>query len=127
MTLQTENFKDAIDRFALELATIERHRLVKRLAQEVLRKTVARTPVRTGLLKSNWQIKFSDPDSAEKTEVRSNPIGDEESKLRALHLHRVVYIVNPVHYAVYVEYGTDRIAPRLMLTRSLEEVYGGIR
>ena len=36
---------------------------------------------------------------------------------------QTIYIANNVSYAVYIEEGTARIAPRLMLERSINEAF----
>lgn len=79
---------------------------VEELALRVFGKTVMRTPVDTGLLRRSWQIGEI---------VR---VGDGLE----------VEIINPVEYAMYVEYGHRTknhmgwVEGRFMLTLSLNEV-----
>jgi hypothetical protein len=64
-------------------------------AKEFVVRVKEKTPVRTGNLQRGWDY-----------EVQPND----------------VYIFNPVDYASYVEYGTDRFEGRYMLERTLLEI-----
>ncbi|MFC3802709.1 HK97 gp10 family phage protein [Cohnella sp. GCM10012308] len=79
---------------------------IRELAARLLAKTVARTPVDTGLLRRSWQI----------GEIKWTPTGIE------------VEIINPVEYAMYVEHGhrtrdhAGWVDGRFMLTISIQEL-----
>ncbi|CAI6087177.1 HK97 gp10 family phage protein [Cohnella sp. JJ-181] len=79
---------------------------IRELAGHLLAKTIARTPVDTGLLRRSWQI----------GEIKWTPTGIE------------VEIINPVEYAMYVEYGhrtrnhAGWVDGRFMLTISIQEL-----
>ncbi len=121
MTLQTNDFFQEIEQFVHTVTVTERARLVRSIVTDVMRSAVAATPVDTGLLKSNWQISYSG--EAEVVGIRDDPVGAELPKLKAAHLIKRIFIVNPVYYAVYIEFGTDRISPQFMLTQALESGY----
>lgn len=82
---------------------------IKELAARMLAKTIARTPVDTGRLRQGWTI---------------GDIVDNGSSYE-------VEIINPVDYAIYVEYGHRKrnaefgmgwIDGKLMMTISIEEL-----
>ena len=88
--------------------------------RKILTTSYSLTPVKTGHLQSNLQISF-DGEAEVIPGVRPNPISDELSKLRnfdGLELS----IINPVHYAPYVEFGSPTNTPALMLTTAVESV-----
>lgn len=67
----------------------------KHFAEEFVTRVADKTPVDTGLLQASWGY-----------------------TLRSAYIR----IVNPVHYADYVENGTPFMAPRAMLARTIREV-----
>lgn len=79
---------------------------IKELSARLLAKTIARTPVDTGLLRRSWTI----------GQIVHIPAGIE------------VEIINPVEYAMYVEYGHRTrnhkgwVEGRFMLTISIDEL-----
>lgn len=79
---------------------------IRELAGRLMAKTIARTPVDTGLLRRSWQI----------GEIKRTPAGFE------------VEIINPVEYAMYVEHGhrtrnrAGWVDGRFMLTISIQEL-----
>ncbi|MEK3722308.1 HK97 gp10 family phage protein [Paenibacillus sp. FSL H8-0034] len=79
---------------------------VKELAARLLAKTIAHTPVDTGKLRQGWTV---------------GEIVDNGSSYE-------VEIINPIEYAMYVEYGhrtrnhNGWVNGRLMLTISVEEL-----
>jgi hypothetical protein len=82
-----------IDKFSVELETHLR-KFKEQFGIELLERTRARTPVRTGNLRDGWGFKLKDTS---------------------------IEVYNTQPYATFVEYGTDKIAPRAMLRTSLAE------
>jgi hypothetical protein len=82
-----------IDKFSVELETHLR-KFKEQFGIELLERTRARTPVRTGNLRDGWGFKLKDTS---------------------------IEVYNTQPYATYVEYGTDKIAPRAMLRTSIAE------
>lgn len=73
------------------------HEALKQVGDALLTRANANTPVRSGRLRSGNRVK----------------IGPFPS--------RTVTVSNDTPYAVFVEFGTSRMAPRLFLTRALNE------
>lgn len=78
----------------------EYNKFIEKHALDLYNRVLEKTPYRTGFLLDNWQIDF-------------------EYVKEWLD----VYLYNNAHYAIYVEEGTEKMAPRMMLALSLEEVY----
>ena len=91
--MKRESFFGTIDKFAVELDTKLR-RFKEEFGVELLERTRARTPVKSGALKGGWGF------TNKKTSIE---------------------IYNTQEYAAYVEFGTDKMAPRAMLRTSLLE------
>lgn len=97
---------------------------IKRLTFGVLERAVLRTPTITGRLKGGWQITLGKPAHSETNmEDKSGQatIIAGLSAMSGYQLGQSVWITNNVHYAGYVEFGTDKMNPVLMLTRAMEE------
>lgn len=79
---------------------------IREIAERLLAKTIARTPVDTGDLRRGWTI----------GQITRTPAGFE------------VEIINPVEYSLYVEYGhrtadhSGWVDGRFMLTISIQEL-----
>ncbi|MCY9658121.1 HK97 gp10 family phage protein [Paenibacillus chondroitinus] len=98
-------FKQRIDQLQ-EHAHAFQEECLKELVSRLFAKTVARTPVLTGELRRGWSI---------------GPIQHVGSQIQ-------IEIINPVEYAMYVEYGHRTkdhkgwVEGRFMLTTSIEEL-----
>jgi len=69
--------------------------LEEKFKEEFLHRVAQRTPVRTGALKAGWEW-------------------DEQGDS--------LYFTNDVEYAIFVEQGTSKMAPRMMVGTTLLEV-----
>lgn len=115
-------FSANFDKFAENSAMLAMQQ-VRKVALDILRGVLRKTPVDTGLLRGSWQVGLNRTPSG---------VGDANTAAAAVTASAIgtlatakptdtIIIVNNVEYAVYVELGTDRIAPRLMLSRSVNE------
>lgn len=77
----------------------------KKLCFEALRRIMVRTPVDTGTARASWTLRF-DEESAEVVKAA---------------------IVNSTHYAIYLEYGHSKQAPKGMVRITLAELAQEIR
>lgn len=99
------NFKNGLDKLR-EHAPAFQEECLKELVSRLFAKTVARTPVLTGELRRGWSI---------------GPIQRVGSQIQ-------IEIINPVEYAMYVEYGHRTkdhrgwVEGRFMFTTSIEEL-----
>lgn len=91
--MKRESFNGTIDKFSVELDTKLR-RFKEEFGVELLERTRARTPVRSGALKGGWGFR---------------------NKATSIEIY------NTQEYAAYVEFGTEKMAPRGMLRTSLLE------
>ena len=101
--------------------------MVRRLALSIYTNTILKTPVDTGMLRNSWLIGVNqDPEGV----GSAGAAGAAASAVAMASMVGVlpgdsIIIINNVEYAVYVEEGSDRNAPRAMLRRSIEEAVGG--
>jgi len=103
-------------------------KLLRKVALMILRETVKnqhdRRAVDTGLSIGNWQC----------TVGRDNedimPIGTQPESAAVQQLYylknegigEVIFIFNNVRYTIYLEFGTDKMAPRAMLRDAISSV-----
>lgn len=97
------------------------------VAKELLITARDRTPIDTGFLSSQWKLS-DNPDAPDVAnpggpfhvyDPAPDPVMPENG-------FETLYVLNPTEYAVFVEYGTVHMAPRLMLTLAAEEVQARI-
>jgi len=98
ISLDFDEFEADAEEFTQKMKD-DYNRWIKKHAIDLLKRTIHKTPVDTGTLIDGWDLDFDFIDG-----------------------WLTVYIENFVSYAEYVEYGTDRMDARLMLTLSLDEV-----
>lgn len=122
-----------VKRFSLEI-TEEAEKWVEEDAARFLRvigmkawsKFISRTPVKTGRLKGNWQVGVTREPSRElKVLDKDGSRTRTKGELQILNAKAfdVLYIVNNLPYASYIENGHSKIkAPRGMVRISLEEI-----
>lgn len=133
--------------FALDITAFVRKvelrtdQAIRAIAFDLYDRITKRTPVDTGLLRSNWQIGVGAAPGG-RLPIRSNYLQEEQSKLQQVSASTDVYIVNNLAYALVVEYGGypnppkggdgktlngfSRQAPAGMLRISLIETQGNI-
>lgn len=119
-------FIKGLERADAELRT-EYRKFVRGLMLDLLTGVTMDTPFDTGLLRSNWQVGI-DEEPGDKLEISDvmTVLAAGMAKLQRLPnpYGITIYIVNNVHYASYVEYGTPFMAPRAMLARNIMRLGG---
>jgi len=119
-----------VENLAHQGVTEWRQEMVKTVLKEVLTRTIERTPVDEGRLRSSWVQQISalggtapsgwegaDPDSAAIREGAN----DGEVLIETDEETTQMDSVNHVEYAKYVEYGTRKMDAERMAGQSLEE------
>lgn len=102
----------------LELGAVQR-----RLSFEILDGVVRRTPVDTGLLRSNWHVSIGTPSEARYAVGAS---GNTRSRIDQATGREAVYIQNNMPYARRIEYGWSKQAPNGMVRPTLGEVQANL-
>lgn len=99
------------------------------IALELMNRVKEYTPVDTGWLRANWIDRLNSPSGNE----TPRPSGAQSGEFTAYQpeglytaiasakLGDVIYLVNDVPYAPYIEYGTSRMEARGMLRRAVSE------
>jgi len=131
-----QEFNALVDEFAQDLMPQQVTLLQKKVALELLRQVVFRTPVDTGRARGNWQTCVGQAGEAEvilvplpdHTPYDASPPIDVAgadaltagmNALKSLGNWQTVFIFNNVPYIIYLEDGTSRQAPWGMLRLSL--------
>lgn len=90
------------------------HTFESEAMQEIGRRVIARTPVRTGKLVSNYNYSVSSPDLTVTDNLGIRTLNHADAMpAKAVGLRH--WISNGVPYGVYVEHGTSRMAARAMI------------
>lgn len=108
-----------------KVAIVKAQEQVKEISAAILRDVsvgglgvaVDATPVLSGLLVGNWKLTRNQMNTEVDTgigPVRSGAKQRAEVAGREVKLGDVVFVTNPVPYSGFVNYGTSKIAPRLM-------------
>lgn len=125
--LQLSKFAKSID--------VEVEKVVRKVAFDVFRGVVSRTPVDTGWARASWNISFGTADLS----VPSKPAGGEtaakalngvqESKLNtAMAKFPVVWITNNLNYIQFLEAGHSKQSGKgFMVQRTMAEVFADLR
>ncbi len=125
-----ESFNAAFEEFKKRIVPTSVVVATKKLALELLKKIVLKTPVDTGRARGNWQLTVNTPAtdivpgpySEDNTEVSSDVINTALSNLKGLEPFQDVWVTNNVAYIVYLEAGTSDQAPSGMIAISIDEV-----
>ena len=91
--------------------------IVRKIALDVFRGAVDRSPVISGLLKGSWNVGVN----VEEKQLGAGPGASGKrfaQQIGKFKLGDTIVISNPVEYAEYVENGTPKMAPRKMLLSS---------
>jgi len=115
--LQIKGLKDLVDENA--------DALVQAVALQVLASVVELSPVDTGAYKGNWQVGNARPKTGvlkrlDKPGTRTLSSGTQT--ITRQQPGQSIFISNNVHYATYLEFGTEHMDARYILKRSLMRV-----
>jgi len=97
----------------------------KKIALDVLRGVVLKTPVDTGTARGGWQVTLdTGPARAaeRKDKYGSLTVNDGMGVIDAVRFGQAIFITNNVSYIKYLEEGTERMKPFKMLALTLEEM-----
>lgn len=108
------NLRLDVDRWIAQ-ARIRPQVFVHEFIQDITKEQVQATPVDTGTLRANWFPDYGP--SAQEPTTRTDPSGVEaianvSAFLRGFRVGQTFYFLNNTSYAKFVEFGTERMAPR---------------
>ena len=103
----------------------QRTMIVKKIAFDLFRKVIFKTPVLTGRARANWLVSVAAPrnetvDETDKTGIRA--IGDVQSVITGWNADSDIYLSNNLPYIYGLERGRSKKAPRGMVKISVSEV-----
>lgn len=106
------SFQADLRRFALN-TKIKSDKIVRKVALDVVRELVQRTPVDTGLARSNWFIGYERGSSVDPAKSKNGAPSLARSAQFAANLGAgsTFYIVNNVPYIMRLEFGSSKQAP----------------
>lgn len=97
------------------------------LAKIIFKKAVAYTPVHSGELRASWNLSYGAPDYTTEGHPDKSPRHPVSVSPKprvppfSPRKGAIWYVTNGKRYADYVEFGTPKMWPKLMLTRAIEE------
>jgi len=120
-----DKFNAEVEKFTATLVPEQIRLFQRRIVLELLTRIVEKTPVDTGLARSNWQVTISEV-SEELFEVRgpSEVISAGMQAVSDIPPFSIVYITNNVPYIVFLERGHSKQAPKGMVEVSAGELLG---
>lgn len=127
IVFETEQFAKAANAF-LKRTDGRFEQKLRRIAMAVLRNVVLlqteRKAVDTGLSRANWQVRVGEV-TDDILSKDTDPIQNALTALAEIPNHgigQVIFIYNNVEYTIYLEFGTDKMAPRAMLRDSMNMI-----
>lgn len=122
-------FNEAVEKAVKRIPEEKVKAFTKKVALEVLKGVVLLTPVDTGRARGNWQLDIENIPEGEidTTDKDGGPtIAKGLANLAALAPFQTVYIANNVPYIVFLEEGTDKMAPVGMVSRTVARLAFGL-
>lgn len=116
--IELRSVKEFAKAIQLPVATV-----TQRLALEVFTGVVKRTPVDTGRARSGWQMAIGEIPTGSPSSSASPP---STPSVQGIDGKRSVFIVNNVHYIVFLEAGHSRQAPSGMIAVTMAGIQGRI-
>ena len=107
-------------------------RVMTKIAADVLTGAIDLTPVETGRARGGWQLDVGHISESALGEPDSGGGATMErgmSRLRRASrglAGKIIYIYNNVEYIVYLEFGTDKMAPFAMLRTAMTRATAGL-
>jgi len=125
ITKNINKFNDEILEFAKTVVPNKFAVFIRKIALELLSRVVLKTPVDTGRARGNWQLTVNwkpDADVPFEDEEGNETINRGNMEIKKVRFGDTVFLTNNVSYVLYLEEGTDRMAPAKMLAGAIEEV-----
>jgi hypothetical protein len=115
-----QSFVAQIDKW---IAACDQRRLAvfKTSAQMVVERLHASCPVDTGALRASLQVLRNQPLYADKNRPERVTLGGSLGQISGAQLSDVIVIGYTMSYAVHVEFGTSRMAPRAWVRTTLTQ------
>jgi hypothetical protein len=123
--VDAHNFNLQLRREAEKITIDDQSKFLRAVALKALTKFIKRTPVLTGRLKGNWQVGVNDePEHPVETEDKpgGTTIAKGNAQIAQAGPYSVIYIVNNLPYASFIENGGSKKEPAGMVKVSLEEL-----
>lgn len=125
-----KSFNREIEIFAKERVPEEHLKLQKRIALDLLRRIVFRTPVDTGRARGNWQVNLGPSDDNAVLSVDTGgaqTLASGAAVVAGAQPYGLITIFNNVEYITFLEGGSSRQSPTGMVEVSLAEVEAQFR
>lgn len=105
---------------------VEMDALARQTAQQLSENVIVDTPVDTGFLRSSWQPAINGVETGKGTPMAGEAatgkvmatVGIAAASMKAGDTY---YFTNNAEYALYVEFGTSRMAGRFMVTDNMKK------
>lgn len=107
----------------VERAKGNQEQVVRKVAMDLLRSLVLKSPVDTGRFRGNWQVQYTlQPRTLGVVDrAGTTTIATATQDLSYLRLGETIYLVNHLPYAVPLEYGHSKQAPVGMVRLTVTE------
>jgi hypothetical protein len=104
--------------------------VVRRIALDMFKRVIMKSPVDTGRFKGNWQVAIGAiPAGTLVVDDKSGTVTMARVNAATLNLQagQIIYLVNNLSYARRLEYGYSRQAPKGMVRTTLQEFPGIVK
>lgn len=128
ITVETKTFHAHLERFAVK-AKGRMEALAREFCSDLAEEVVRETPVITGFLRNSWHASINAAPAHAGQDItaatgkgdvaRVVMTGNGPAVANSIKLGDVFYFTNGASYAVFVEYGTSKMAPRSFVRRTV--------
>jgi hypothetical protein len=119
------SFNVALKDFGENLVPADHLKLQKRIAADLLRRIVFRTPVKTGRARGNWQVNSGPALEQSIPETDKNgakTVSRGMTSISSAQPYGLITLFNNVNYIRFLEGGSSQQAPSGMVSLSVAEV-----
>jgi hypothetical protein len=123
-----KTFSKDLSNFGKKVVPEDQKRLQQKIALDLLRRIIFKTPVDTGRARGNWQTTLGAPDNSEvENPGVGQALGEGAATIASLLPFGVITIYNNVKYIVFLENGSSQQAPSGMVKVSVAETNAQFR
>lgn len=114
-------FNKALTKFSKAIVPAQLVLFQRKIALDVLKGVVLKTPVLTGRARGGWQVGVNSAPEGEPSKG-ANPITEGASAMAMVPPYAVIWVTNNVSYIIFLEHGSSDQAPQGMISGTLADM-----